>query len=337
MDANQTSPQLQMRNLLNGLIISRALQVAAELGVADALAGGPKHAEALAREVGADNVALLRLLRALASVGVFEELPDKRFANTPQSELLRGELPESLRGLARMFGDSVVWQAWTGLEHSIRSGEPGFAYVHGLPMFKYLEAHPDSARRFDEAMASLSGAMNRTLVQAYEWSRFSTLVDIAGGSGSTLAAILEANPRVSGVLFDLPHVIERARSYLGPRGLMARCRTEAGSFFEAVPAGADGYFMKHIIHDWSDHDCLRILSVCRSAMPHDAKLLVCERIILPGNEPSPAKIADLTMLVMTDGGRERTEQEFRQLFERTGLRLGRLFPAGDHVIMELTK
>lgn len=335
MDTHQTSPQLQ--NLLSGLIVSRALQVAAEFGVADALAGGPKHSEPLAREVGADTVALPRLLRALASVRVFEGLPDGRFANTPQSELLRGDLPESLRGLARMFGDSVVWQAWTGLEHSVRSGEPGFAYVHGSPMFKYLETHPDSARRFDEAMASLSGAMNRILVQAYEWSRFSTLVDIAGGSGSTLAAILEANPKVSGVLFDLPHVIERARSYRSPSGLMAQCRTEAGSFFETVPAGADGYFMKHIIHDWSDQDCLRILSVCRRTMPDNAKLLVCERIILPGNAPSPAKIADLTMLVMTDGGCERTEREFRQLFERVGLRLGRVFPAGDHVIMELTK
>src|SRR5271166_5953873 len=168
--------------------------------------------------------------------------------------------------------------------------------------------------------------------------RFGTLVDVAGGVGSTLAAILRANPRLQGVLFDLPHVIERARDYMAQQGVGARCRTETGSFFDAVPAGADAYFMKHIIHDWDDGDCLRILRNCRAAMSDRAKLLVCEKLVQPGNEPNAAKTMDLVMLALTDGGRERTEQEFRDLFARAGLHLARVVPTRvDNVILEAAK
>ncbi len=337
-DANQVNPQLQVRDLLMGFVVSRALQVAAELGLADALADGPKDRDALAREVGAHTDTMNRLMRALASFGVFEQLPDGRFANTAHSEYLRSDASGSLRGLARMYGDSPLWQAWAGLEHSVRYGESGFTHVHGSPMFDYLAAHPESARRFDDGMVASSRLMNDALVEAYEWSRFGTLVDVAGGVGSTLAAILRANPRIQGVLYDLPHVIERGRDYLAQQGVAARCRTETGSFFDAVPAGADAYFMKHIIHDWDDEDCLRILHNCRAAMPDHARLLVCEKVVPPGNEPSVAKTIDLVMLVLTDGGRERTEQEFRNLFARASLRLARVVPTSvDNSILEVTK
>ena len=337
-DTNQISPQLQVRNLLMGFVVSRALQVAAELGLADALADGPKDRDALAREVGAHADTLHRLMRALASFGVFEQLPDGRFANTAHSECLRNDAPGSLHGLARMYGGSPLWQAWAGLEHSVRHGESSFTHVHGSPVFEYLAAHPESARRFDDGMVSSSRLMNDALVEAYEWSEFATLVDVAGGVGSTLAAILRANPRIQGVLFDLPHVIERGRDYLVQQGVAARCRTETGSFFDTVPAGADSYFMKHIIHDWDDEDCLRILRNCRAAMPDHAKLLVCEKVVPPGNEPSVAKTIDLVMLVLTDGGRERTEGEFRDLFARAGLRLARVVPTRvDNCILEVTK
>jgi O-methyltransferase domain/Dimerisation domain len=336
-DTNQIDPQLQMRNLLMGFVVSRALQVAAELGLADALADGPKDLKSLARDVGAHAGTLHRLVRTLASFGVFNQLPDGRIANTPRSEYIRGDAPGSMRELARMHGGAALWQAWAGLEHSVRSGEPSFTHVHGTPMFEYLAAHPESARRFNEGMATSSRLMNEAIVEVYEWSRFGTLVDVAGGVGSTLAAILLANPRVQGVLFDLPHVIARGRDYLAQQGVGARCRTETGSFFDAVPAGADAYFMKHIIHDWGDEDCLHILRNCRSAMSDHAKLLVCEKLVPPGNEPDVAKTMDLVMLVLTDGGRERTEQEFRDLFSRAGLRLARVVPTRvDNVILEVT-
>jgi O-methyltransferase domain/Dimerisation domain len=335
---NQIDPQQQVRSLLMGFVVSRALQVAAELGVADALAGGPKECAALAREVGADASTLHRLLRALASFGVFEELTDGRYVNTPRSECLRSDAPVSLRNLARMYGDSAPWQAWSGLEYSVRSGEPSFAHVHGTPMFEYLSTHPDSARRFDEAMVASSRLMNDAIVEAYDWGQFATLIDVAGGMGSTLAAILRANPGVHGVLFDLGHVIERGREHLAQQGVAERCRTQSGSFFDAIPAGADAYFMKHILHDWDDADCLRILTNCGKAMSDRAKLFVCERIVPPGNGPSIAKTIDLVMLVQTDGGRERTEPEFQQLFARAGLRLARVVPTrAENNILEVTK
>ncbi len=336
-DAKHLGPQLQMRNLLMGFVVSRALQVAAELGLADALANGPKEGGALAREVGAHADTMGRLLRMLASFDVFDQLPDGRFANTPRSEYLRSDTPGSMRALARMYGGAPLWQAWAGLEHSLRSGEPAFAHIHGSPIFKFLAADPESARRFDEGMVASSRLLNETLVDAYEWNRFGTLVDVAGGVGSTLAAILRANPNIQGVLFDVPHVIERGRDYLAGQGMATRCRTEAGSFFEAIPGGGDAYFMKHIIHDWDDEDCLRILRNCKAAMPDHAKLLVCEKVIPPGNEPSIAKIMDLVMLTLTDGGRERTEPEFRALFARAGLHLARVVPTkSDNSILELT-
>ncbi len=336
-DVNQ-DPQLQTRNMLMGFVVSRALQVAAELGLADALAAGPKDRDALAREVGAHPDTLHRLMRALAGVGVFDQLPDGRLANTPRSECLRSDVPGSLRGLARMHGGSPLWQAWTGLEHSVRCGEPSFSHVHGSPMFDYLAAHPESARRFDEGMVASSRLMNEALVGAYEWGQFGTLVDVAGGVGSTLSAILRANPGMQGVLFDVPHVIERGRDYLAQQGMAARCRTQTGSFFDALPLGANAYFMKHIIHDWNDDDCLRILRNCRAAMSDQAKLLICEKVVPPGNQPSIVKIMDLVMLVLTDGGRERTEQEFRDLFAGAGLRLVRVLPTRvENFIFEVTK
>jgi len=337
-DANHGNPQLQVRNLLMGFVLSRALQVAAELGLADALADGPKDLDLLAREVGAHADTLNRLLRTLASVGVFEQLPDGRLANTPYSEALRSDVPGSLRGLARMYGGAPMWQAWAGLEHSVRHGESSFTHVHGSPMFEYLAAHPESARRFDDGMVASSRLMNDAIVEAYEWGRFGTLVDVAGGLGSTLAAILRANPRIQGVLLDLPHVIERGRDYLAQQGVAARCRTETGSFFDAIPAGADAYLLKHIIHDWDDEDCLRILRNCKAAMTGDSRLLICEKVIPPGNEPSVAKTIDLVMLALTDGSRERTEKEFRDLFSSAGLFLARVVPTQvDNCILEVTR
>jgi hypothetical protein len=338
-DPHQIDPQGQVRNLLMGFVASRALHIAAELGLADALAPWPKDRDTLARETGAEAQALARLLRALASFGVFEQLPDGRFANNRSSEYLRSDKPGSLRALARMHGHVPLWQAWAELEHSVRTGEPAFAHVHGSALFEYLAAHAESARRFDEGMTGASGVVNEAIVEAYQWSQFGTLVDVAGGVGSTLAAILRANPGLRGLLFDLPHVIERGREYIARQGDIAgRCRTQTGSFFDSVPAGADGYFMKHIIHDWDDEDCLRLLRNCREAMPNHARLLICERIVPAANEPSLAQVMDLVMLALTDGGRERTEQDFRDLLARADLHLARVVPTRlDNFLLEVTR
>ena len=332
------TPTLHLRNLLLGFVVSRALQIAAELGVADALADGPKDCTTLAATLGAHADTLHRLLRALAAHGVFEQQPDGRYANTALSECLRDAVPGSLRGLARMYGDPAMWRAWEGLEHSARTGESGFVHMHGVAPFDYLASHPASARRFDEAMLSSSGLMNAAVLEAYDWGQFGTLVDVAGGVGSTLAAILEANPALHGVLFDLPHVMDRARAYLAQRGVAARCRIETGSFFDTAPAGADAYFMKHILHDWADADCLRILRNCREAMPDYAKLLVSEKVIPPGNDPNYGKVVDLIMLAMMHGGRERTAEEFRDLFAQAGMRLTRMIPTqAENSILEVVK
>lgn len=335
---SKADPRLQISGLLMGFVASRALQVAAEIGLADALAERPKDADALARELGAHADTVRRLLRALVGFGAFDQLADGRFANTPLSDCLRSDGPRSVRGLARMYGDPAFWHAWEALEHTVRTGQASFEHLRGETVFDYLAAHPDSARRFDAAMTNSSNLINQAVVEAYDWSRFGTVVDVAGGAGSTLAAILHANPASRGVLYDLPHVIERGREYLTREGLAERCITQSGSFFDAVPAGADAYFIKHIIHDWSDEDCLRILRRCRAAMPDHARLLICEKIVPPGNEPSVAKIADLVMLVLTHGGRERTEPEFRDLFERADLNLARIVPTkSDDSLLEVTK
>jgi O-methyltransferase/methyltransferase family protein len=314
----------ELRDLLMGFVVSRALQVAAELELADALADGPKDCAYLAETLRVQPAMIFRLLRALASRGVFEERPDGRFANTAISDCLRRNAPKSLHGLALMYGDAPMWRAWEALLHSLRTGEPAFWHVHGVRPWDFLAAHEASARRFDDAMLSSSGIVNEAIVAAYDWKGLGTLVDVAGGAGGTIAALLEATPTLTGVLFDLPHVIERAREYLIQRGVAARCKTVAGSFFDAVPAGADAYFMKHIIHDWSDQDCLRILSNCRAAMGDHARLIICERVIPTGNEPHYGKLVDLVMLVMTQGGRERTETEYRELLRAAGFRLARI-------------
>jgi hypothetical protein len=229
-----------------------------------------------------------------------------------------------LRDLVLLFGDETSWRAWEALPHTVRTGQAGFEHAYGETFFDYLSRRPDAAAMFDRAMASASSAVNGAVVEAYDFSRFATLIDVAGGVGSTLCAILEANPTLRGIVFDLPHVADRARAYIATRTLSARCTFEAGSFFEALPAGADLYFMKHILHDWGDEECLRILRNCRAAMRPGARLLVCERIVPPGNEPAPAKLIDLHMLATNHGGKERTEREYRDLLAATGFACERI-------------
>jgi len=329
------TPATRLRDLIAGFVLSRAIYAAASFEVADLVAKSPTDAQTLARERGADANALYRVLRALASVGVFTEDANGKFSNTPMSELLRSDVPGSLRALSLMYGDDDVWAAWGLMLHSVRTGDAGMNQVVGMHAFDHYARHPEKAKVFDQAMVSSSSLVNRALTEAYDFSRFGRIVDVAGGYGSTLCAVLNAAPNLRGVLFDMPHVIEGAKARVAAQGFANRCEFAAGNMFESVPAGADAYFMKHILHDWDDAACGKILAAIRKAIPPDGRLLVSEKIILPGPSGYYGKITDLVMLVHNQGGRERTEAEYRELFARAGFKLTRIVPTfADHSLLE---
>jgi hypothetical protein len=316
----------KLRGIITQYFSSRALYAAAALDVAGALAGGAKNIEELARATGAHAPSLYRVLRVLASSGIFAEGDDGRISNTPMSELLRAGVPGSLRDLILLFGDETSWRSWEGILHAVRTGEAPFEHLYGEKFFDYLQDHPDTAAMFDRAMASSSTTTNAAVVEACDFSGLGTLVDVAGGVGSALCSILSATPGLRGIVFDLPHVGERAREFIAAQGLAGRCEFVGGSFFDTVPSGAGAYFMKHILHDWGDEECEKILATCRNAMGGSARLLICERIVPEGNEPSSAKLIDLHMMMTNHGGRERTEKEYDALLAMTGFKVVRVIP-----------
>jgi hypothetical protein len=299
--------------------------VAARLGIADALAKGPLTPAAIAKKVGADAGALRRLLRALASVGVFAERPDGRYRLTPVAATLRGDVPGSLRNFACMMVDGYNWNAWRELLHGARTGDLAFDHVHGMPIFEYLRQHPEEDRLFSASMASISGPENDAVARAFDFSRFATLVDVGGAHGHLLATVLRRHRRLRGILYDQPQVVAAARDsgFVTAPEVAGRCTLQGGDFFRDVPHGADAYMMKYILHDWSDEQSERILSHCRAALAPGGRVLVLEHVIRPGNAPDWGKLLDINMLVLT-GGRERTRAEFAALFARAGLRLLRV-------------
>ena len=316
----------KLRGIITQYFSSRALYAAAALDIADALTGGSKGIDELATVVGAHAPSLYRVLRVLAASGIFLEEEGRCFSNTPLSGLLRADAPGSLRDLALLFGDETSWRSWEDILHAVRTGEAPFEHVYGEKFFDYLQNHHDTAAMFDRAMASSSSTTNAAVVEAYDFSGLGMVVDVAGGSGSALCSILKATPRLRGIVFDLPHVAQRARAFIAAQGLADRCEFAGGSFFEAVPSGAGAYFMKHILHDWGDVECGEILGACRKAMSGEARLFICERIVPSGNEPSSAKLIDLHMMMTNHGGKERTEREYRELLAVAGFEFQRVIP-----------
>jgi hypothetical protein len=334
----QKPPAVQLGELATGYFRARALWAAAALDVAGALARGPLRAADIAAQSGAHGPTLYRVLRALATLGVFEEDSEGRFCNTPISELLRSDAPGSMRDLVMLFGHETSWRAWEAIDHTLRTGETAFDRVYGEKFFHYLERTPETAALFDRAMVSASNVTNAAVVDAYDFSACASIVDVAGGVGAALCAILHATPGLRGILFDLPHVAQRAREYVAGQGLSTRCEFVAGSFLEEVPGGADVYFMKHILHDWDDASCLTILRRCHAALRAEARLLICERVVPRGNEPSQAKWVDLHMMLTTHGGKERTEAEYRALLADAGLALARVIQTGaPHSLLEAVR
>jgi hypothetical protein len=318
----------QLEQMLSGIATAQSIYAAAKLGIADLLADGPLTAEELARLAGVDASSLYRLLRALASLGVFTETAPATFALTSTAERLKTDVPDSLRALA-IFTGEIGARCWGELMHSLRTGEPTVESVLGMPIFEYFEAHPDDAAVFDRSQAQGGLALHAAVATSCDFDAIDTIVDLGGGNGSLVAAILKRHPDIRAVIFDLPHVIERARAAAQPSS-STRCEYVGGSFFDSVPPGADAYLLSRALHDWDDDDAVTILTNCRRAMRGDARLLVIERLVPPGNEPHDSKFMDLNMLVMT-GGRERTEHEYRALFERSGLRLDRIIDTGSAV------
>jgi predicted O-methyltransferase YrrM len=307
--------------LIAGKWISQAISVGADLGIADILKEGPRSAAEIAKVAGASEDGVFRLLRALTSVGLLSSKPGRRFALTASGNYLRSDVPGSLRGWARFVGHAITWRPWGELAYSVRTGQPAFNHVFGMPVFDYLAEHADAAAILNEAMTSTSSIDANAVVQAYDFSDIHSLVDIGGGHGLLLATILKANPRMRGILFELPHAIDGAAALLQRAGVADRCELVGGDFFRSVPEGGDAYVLKLVIHDWDDDRAVQILRNCHRVMPPKARLILVEYVLEPGDEPDFGKFVDLEMLVLNAGGRERTEPEFRDLLAMAGFEL----------------
>jgi len=304
---------------------SQLLYVAAKLGIADVLAAGPLTVNEIASRVGAHPPYLGRVLRALASVGIFAADPHGRFHLTRLAQTLRSDHPESLRDFALMLVDDYNWAAWGALEHAVRTGESAFEHVHGAPAFPWMREHPEKERMFSASMASISVMENAAVSRAYAFGKLRKIVDVGGAHGHLLVAILRSYVKLRGVLFDQPAVIDEAvkSGVTNAADLSGRFETVGGDFFDSMPPGADAYVMKYIIHDWDDDKSVRILQNCRKAMAEDGRVLVIDHVVAAGNRFDWGKLMDINMMVML-GSKERTKDEFRQLFARAGLRLKRV-------------
>lgn len=327
--SHSVPPSAILGQMVVGSWVSQAIHVVAKLNIADKLSDGPLDCDQLAASTGLHSQSLYRVMRALASVGVFHEGEDGKFQSTPSSELLRTGVPGSLRALAAMAGEKWRWTLIGNLLNSVKSGESSFDRVFGMPLFEFLANNPEDGQLFNQAMADFSVAEIEGVLDAYDFSRFGTLVDIGGGQGSLLAAALKKNPRLKGIIYELPAVAEVAREVIGNESLRDRCEVIAGDFFESVPRGGDAYIMKHIIHDWDEEQSVRLLKNCADAMTSNSTLLVVEMVVTSGNDPFVGKLLDLEMLLI--GGRERTEIEYRRLFETAGFKLTRVVPTQSPV------
>ena len=319
----------QLTRMMLSAALSRAICSIAELGVADQIeAGSPQSVESLASATGTHERSLYRILRYLASHGLFQEIGNRQFDHTPLSECLRSDAKGSFRAAAQMI--HRMFAAWDGLHHAALTGEPGFNKAYGQPIFDYVGTHPELGPILDAGMTAFHGHETAAMLEAYDFGGIRILADIGGGNGSLISAVLQRYPNLKGILFDLGHVIGRARENIQASGLSDRCTVIEGSFFESVPSGADAYLFRHIIHDWTDEQSVHILSNCRKVIPKHGKLLIVEAVVPTGNEPSLAKDFDMTMLTFP-GGIERTEEEYRFLFEQAEFQLNSITPTASAI------
>jgi len=317
-------PPLALLEMATGYWVSQAVYVAAKLGIADLLGKEPRSCQELARDTGTDPDSLYRLMRALVSLGVFTAEEGDRFGLTPAGQCLQSHTVGSMRAMILTLGEEH-YQAWAHLLHSVSTGKPAFDHVYQTTLFQYLAKNAAAGRTFDQAMANVTVPASFAIARAYPFSSSSTVVDVGGGQGALLRAILTANPELNGILFDVPPVIEEAKKLINTDGLAGRCATIAGDMFRWVPRGADVYILKNVIHDWDDDRSAKILGKCQRAMARNGKVLVVESVMAPYDGLSFEKLLDLNMLVIS-GGRERSEVEYRALFDKASLRLTKILP-----------
>ncbi|AMY08980.1 Multifunctional cyclase-dehydratase-3-O-methyl transferase TcmN [Luteitalea pratensis] len=323
-------PHAQLIQMMAASWVSATVYTAARLALADHLADGPKSAVELAGVTGTHAPSLHRLMRTLAGLGILTEQEGQRFALTPLGQALKTGAPGCARSTLLAFGGQAFWRSWEGMLHSVQTGETGFEQVNGAPVFDYLAKHPEQAAHFSEAMVGFHGAEPPAVAAAYDFSAFKTIVDVGGATGNMLAAVLSRHAGPRGVLFDRPHVVRDALPLLKAHGVESRVAIEEGNFFESVPAGGDAYVLSHIIHDWSEEQCLSILGHCREAIKPDGRLLIVETVLPMGDTPHQGKLQDMVMLVVP-GGQERTEAEYVTLLEKARFRLTRVVPT-DSVV-----
>ena len=322
-EKNPPEPQALLGQLLFGKQIAYCLSGVARLGVADHMSAEPRNVDDLAARCGAHGPTLYRVMRALASVGVFREGDGKTFALTAPGMFLKSDTPGTMRYFATMFGDEWTTRAYEHFSECLRTGKDGVSQAYGKHVFDVLAENPGALETFQAAMTSSSSMSGKVIAKAYDFSGITRLADVGGGHGALLAAILRRYPDMQGVLFDREEIIAGVTDD-GFTGCEGRVTLEGGSFFETVPDGCDAYILKNIIHDWGDEPCRKILTLMRDKLPDDGRVLVCEMVVGEGPEPTPAKMLDIEMLVMTVGGKERTESEFGELFASSGLKLNRI-------------
>jgi O-methyltransferase domain/Dimerisation domain len=335
-ERQSTSAHVGILQLLNGAHVAGAVSCLAQLGIPDLIESAPKSADELASQIGADPQALYRLMRATASVGVLSEGPDGKFSQTPLSTVLRSDATPSLRALAIMGGREWHGRGWSHLEYCVRTGKQALEQIYGAHIFEFLKRNPVEAQIFNDAMTQISMIDSPAVAEAYNFDGIRSIVDVGGGHGLLLATILKRNTHLRGTLYEMPHVVEGAAN--GPlKPVMERCTLASGDMFSSVPAGADAYIMKHIIHDWPDDLCLKILKACRKSVNSGGRLLVVDNVIQPGNDFSPGKFLDLQMLIFPSGC-ERTEKQFRHLFAAAGWQLSRIIrtAAADSIVEGVT-
>jgi O-methyltransferase domain/Dimerisation domain len=318
------SPLDLIMQMASGYIVSASLYATTKLGIPDLLRNGPLSTKDLAKATNSHEGALYRTLRALAGVGIYRETSSRIFELTPAAETLNSAAPNSMRDMVLWIADPFHFKIHAELPYALETGNTVCERVTGFPCFDYLTKDKQESEVFNRAMTNLSAALIPAVLQAYDFSYLNgkTLVDVAGGHGYALTAILQKYPQVYGVLFDLEHVVAGAALGIEKLDLTKRCTMASGDFFKAVPA-ADAYFMKSILHDWDDERALTILQCCPRSGSKNAKVILVETVISPGNEPHMAKWLDIEMLLLP-GGRERTEAEFRELFFEAGFRLTRV-------------
>ncbi len=321
-------PPVAMLQMLGGFRVARSIYVAAELGVADLLADGPKSIDELAQATATHGPSLYRVLRALAGVGLFAEDESGRFSLTPPAEFLQTDFPDSVRSSVMLFGEEWHWRLWGDLLYSVKTGEPAFEHLYEKGFFEFYNEDPEFAKTSSESKTSMVSRASASLLANYDFSSIAKVVEIgvAGGYASTLISLLKANPNIKGVLMDFPPVVSGAKPLIEAAGLAERCELIAGNCVESVPSGGNAYILMFVVHNWDDERAIKILKNCHQVMAEEGKLLLVEMIMPKGNDPFVGKLVDLESLLLTPGGYERTEAQYRSLLDAAGFKIAQIIP-----------